>query len=550
MPNIEFEGKWNVYAAHLVTPFRPLIPDTKKSIPQGKAQADKPSTEGNLIIQGDNLHALRALLPRYAGRIHCVYIDPPYNTGNEGWCYNDNLNSPLMKRWLKENGAVDLEDEERHDKWLCMMWPRLQLLRELLAEDGVIFITVDDNEQHRLRMVMDEIFGEDNFLACISWEKRYTRNNNAKMFTSVVDKLVVYRKSELLDFLREPRNTKADEIYDNPDNDPRGPWTSVSYVNPATREQRPNLVYTIINPCTKKEVRHPTNAWKFEPSEHQKHVLENRLWWGKTGKNKFPRLKKFLSEVSDGLVPVDLWKHEDSGTTDEGSLELERILGRAKFDNPKPTRLIKRIIRLCPHDNPIVLDSFAGSGTTAQAVLELNKEDEGLRKFILVECEDYANKITAERIRRVIKGIKNTKDGNLQQGLGGGFTYCTLGEALDIESMLSGENLPDYETIARCIAHNYTGLALDKVKKGKDWLFAETDRHCLHLIYKPDLKFLENATEAALTFELSERIGKAAVRKNKEALVFASHKFMSQKDLRYHKVTFCQIPYSVFGTAG
>ena len=550
MPNIEFEGKWNVYATHLITPFRPLEPDSKKSVLEGRRNGRSPSIDGNLIIHGDNLHALRALLPRYGGRVNCIYIDPPYNTGNEGWCYNDNLNSPLMKRWLKESGPVDLEDEERHDKWLCMMWPRLQLLRELLAEDGIIFISIDDNEQHRLRMVMDEIFGEHNFLACISWEKRYTRSNNAKMFTSVVDKLVVYRKSELLDFLREPRNEKADASYNNPDNDPRGPWTSVSYVNPATRLQRPNLVYAIVNPLTKKEIVHPTNAWKFERKEHEKHISEKRLWWGMSGKNKYPRLKVFLSEVSDGLVPIDLWKRDDTGTTDEGSTELEQILGRAVFDNPKPTRLIKRIIRLSPHDNPIVLDSFAGSGTTAQAVLELNQEDGAKRKFILVECEDYADKITAERIRRVIKGVKSAKDENLKQGLGGGFTYCTLGEPLSIESMLVGDTLPGYDTVARCIAHNFTGTSLDQIKKGKDWLFAETSDYRLHLIYEPDLMFLENSKDAALTFELAERIGKAAVRKGKEALVFAPHKFMSQKDLRAHKVTFCQLPWAIFDTSG
>ena len=214
MPALEFKGKQHIYAHHLTVPYRPLLPDPARSCRPGGA-------DDNLIIHGDNLHALKALLPRYAGRVKCIYIDPPYNTGNEGWIYNDNVNSPLLKEWLRAHGPVDNEDLERHDKWLCMMWPRLHLLRELLADDGVIFVSIDDNEQHHLRMLMDEIFGEGNFLSCISWEKRFTRSNNAKMFTSVTDKILVYRRSGQLGFLREPRNERSDAIYDNPDDDQR-----------------------------------------------------------------------------------------------------------------------------------------------------------------------------------------------------------------------------------------------------------------------------------------------------------------------------------------
>ena len=169
MPTLEFKGKPIIYAHHLTTPVRTLEVDGKKSLPpKGK----KPSLDDNLIIHGDNLHALKALMPRYAGKVNCIYIDPPYNTGNEKWIYNDNVNSPMMKEWLKGKSPVDGEDLERHDKWLCMMWPRLQLLRELLAEDGVIFISIDDNEQHRLRMMMDEIFGEENFVENFIWIKK------------------------------------------------------------------------------------------------------------------------------------------------------------------------------------------------------------------------------------------------------------------------------------------------------------------------------------------------------------------------------------------
>ena len=540
MPVLEFKGKQHIYAHHLTLPYRPLLPDPARSCRSAGA-------DDNLIVHGDNLHALKALLPRYAGRVKCIYIDPPYNTGNEGWSYNDNVNSPLMKEWLRTNGPVDNEDLERHDKWLCMMWPRLHLLRDLLSEDGVIFVSIDDNEQHHLRMLMDEIFGEDNFLACISWEKRYTRSNNAKMFTSVVDRILAYRRSSRLVYLREPRNEKSDAIYENPDDDHRGPWTSVSYVNPATRSQRPNLVYGITNPFSGEEVSHPNNAWKYELEEHKKHVAEKRLWWGKDGSLKYPRLKKFLSEVSVGLVPVDLWKHGDTGTTDEGSKELERVLGRATFDNPKPSRLLKRIIRLCSEDGDIVLDSFAGSGTTAHAVLALNKEDGGNRRFILVECEDYADSVTAERVRRVIEGVPGARDATLREGLGGSFIFATLGDPIELEGMLSGEALPPWSDLAAYLLHTASGVSAgagDLAPRNDDGLFHSSDKLNYHLLYQPDLKFL-CSNDAVLNEERAKRISAAARGQNRKAVVFAAAKYIGQRELSAWGITFCQLPYEL-----
>ena len=236
MPTLEFKGKQHIYAHHLTVPYRPLEPDETRS-------CNPNDTDDNLIIHGDNLHALKALLPRYANRIKCIYIDPPYNTGNEGWVYNDNVNSPLMQQWLTENAPIDNEDLERHDKWLCMMWPRLHLLKELLSDDGIIFISIDDNEVHHLRMLMDEILGRENFLADIIWQHRYGRSNNAKLFSNQREHVIVYRRSDAVSHIRVKRNEELNETYSNPDNDPRGSWVSASYVNPATKEQRPNLVY-------------------------------------------------------------------------------------------------------------------------------------------------------------------------------------------------------------------------------------------------------------------------------------------------------------------
>ncbi len=200
MPTLDFKGKQFIYGHHLTVPIRTLQTDIDKSL------TNEPSLNDNLIIHGDNLHALKALLPKYAGKVKCIYIDPPYNTGNEGWIYNDNVNSPMMQAWLEKHNPVDNEDLERHDKWLCMMWPRLHLLHELLADDGVIFISIDDNEVHHLRMLMDEIWETENFLADIIWQHRYGRSNNAKLFSNQREHIIVYRKSDTVSHIRVKRD--------------------------------------------------------------------------------------------------------------------------------------------------------------------------------------------------------------------------------------------------------------------------------------------------------------------------------------------------------
>ncbi|MFA5204739.1 MAG: site-specific DNA-methyltransferase, partial [Lentisphaeria bacterium] len=422
MPTLNWIGKEAVVNHHLKVPFHLL-----KDVPE--LACGEPGN-GNLIVQGDNLVALKALLPYYAGQVKCIYIDPPYNTGNEGWAYNDNVNSPVIREWLGKTVGKEGETLDRHDRWLCMMYPRLALLRQFLRGDGLIFVNLDDTETATCRMMMDEIFGAPNCLATIAWEKRYTRSNNAKLFYSVKDTIHVYRKSDAVSFLREARTAKSDSIYKNPDNDPRGPWTSASYVNPATKAQRPNLVYPIQNPITGKTIDHPTHAWKFEIEEHKRHVAENFLWWGKGGSGKYPRLKIFPKVDGGGLVPVDIWDHQESGTTDEGGAELKDLFGAAIFDNPKPTRLIERVIKLATLPGDIIMDSFAGSGSTGHTVVKLNaaSPNELARRFILIEMEPKVSReITAERVRRVAQGYTNAK-GEAVAGLGGGFRFCELGE--------------------------------------------------------------------------------------------------------------------------
>lgn len=372
----------------------------------------------NLIIEGDNFDALRYLRMTHAGRVKCIYIDPPYNTGNRDFIYNDRF--------------VDKDDAYRHSKWLEFMYRRLEIAKELLTEDGLIFVSIDDNESFHLGLLMEQVFGQGNFLACIAWEKRYTRSNNAKMFYSLKDWIIVFRASPVLSIIKEERTEKADSNYSNSDNDPRGSWMTTSYVNPATKEKRPNLVYPIVRP-NGKSVSHPTHAWKYSTEEHERHMAEGRLWWGQNNDAIYPRLKLFLEEAK-GMVPVDLWTYEDSGTTDEGGNEVKDIFGEAVFDNPKPTRLIERILRIATKPGDLVLDFFAGSGTTAHAVMKLNAEDDGKRRFILVSSTEATNEepdknlcrdICAERVRRVAQGYTNKK-GEAVEGLGGSFAYlCT-----------------------------------------------------------------------------------------------------------------------------
>lgn len=400
-------------------------------------------TTNNLMIEGDNLEVLKLLQKSYSGKVKLIYFDPPYNTGKD-FVYPDNFQDNI-KNYLELTGQVEsgrkissnTEASGRfHTDWLNMMYPRLKLARNLLREDGLIVVNIDDGESANLKILMDDVFGEENFLAMISWEKRYTRSNNARLFYSLKDTLVTFRKSDAVATLREARGEKSKQIYSNPDNDSRGIWTSSSYVNPATKDQRPNLVYTITNPLNGELIDHPTHAWKYEYAEHERHVREQRLWWGQSGDAKFPRLKNFLDEMDDGMVPIDLWDYKSTGTTDEGGQEVKELFGLAVFDNPKPTRLIQRLLGLSSpgteqdRGEPIILDFFAGSGTTGHAVVAQNAVDGENRRYILVQlpepldadnkdqkiAADFCEKlgkplsiaeITKERLRRAAKKIKD-----------------------------------------------------------------------------------------------------------------------------------------------
>ena len=537
MPTLDFKGKQFIYGHHLTVPVRTLQIDTEKSL----VGENEPSLNDNLIIHSDNLHALKALLPKYAGKIKCIYIDPPYNTGNENWVYNDNVNSPIMQAWLEKHSPVDNEDLERHDKWLCMMWPRLHLLHELLSDDGVIFVSIDDNEQHHLRILMDEVFGKNNFVANVVWRKRGDPPAN-KRFASTTEYLAMYGNEEKINLRRRAEGTGN---FANPDNDPRGEWRheKLFISNKGGRETQ-SMIYPIVNPADGKEHWPPANnRWAISKETAEEYVKDGRIVFGKTR----PVRKKFKSELRQGITWSNLWTTDNHGKfpmNRDGNAEIVELFGDQRFETPKPVGLIDRILRIATGPNDIILDSFAGSGTTAHAVLDLNKEDGGNRKFILVECEDYADTITAERVRRVISGVENAKDETLRNGLGGSFTYCTLGEPIDEEGMLTGENLPTYEALADYIAYTATGNALTAIAKREDYCFGETDDLRFYLIYEPTLQFLESSA-SALDGERAEQIAKACKETGKKAYVYAPQKFVSQKELTDMGITFCQLPYNI-----
>ena len=559
MPTLDFKGKQFIYGHHLTVPVRTLEINAAKSLTDN----NDPSLNDNLIIHSDNLHALKALLPKYTGKIKCIYIDPPYNTGNEGWVYNDKVNSPMMQAWLKKHSPIDNEDLERHDKWLCMMWPRLHLLRELLADDGVIFISIDDNEVHNLHLLMDEIFGGSNFIACLPTVMNLKGNNDEFGFSGTHEYTFCWAKDKKLAQIGE---FKLDDeeltiwLEDDYGYYKKGANLKSTGVN-APRAKRPNLYYPIfVNEDNELTVNEGLSKnenykklfpitdgkkmswrWSKEKVSAESHnIIVERT---KSGINLFKKQRPSLGNLPTKKPKSLFYKPEYS--SGNGTAILKQIFGnREVFNNPKPVQLLKDLMSLTTTQNDIILDSFAGSGTTAQAVLALNKEDRGNRKFILIECEDYADTVTAERVRRVINGVENAKEETLRNGLGGSFTYCTLGEPIDEEGMLTGETLPTYEALAHYIAYTATGNALTAITEQEDYYFGETNHLRFYLIYEPTLQFLES-NKSALDAERADQIAKACKETDKKAYVYAPQKFISQKELTDMGITFCQLPYNI-----
>jgi site-specific DNA-methyltransferase (adenine-specific)/adenine-specific DNA-methyltransferase len=450
MPTLNWIGKDAVIRHHNEVPFRLLEPDANLSC--GEA-------DGNLIVQGDNLHALKALLPKYAGRVKCIYIDPPYNTGNEGWIYNDKVNAPEIKKWLGQVVGKEAEDLSRHDKWLCMMYPRLVLLKQFLTDDGVILVSLDDVESGHLRLLLDEIFGTSKRLATIIWNTRNTDNRIITHLSPDHENIFVYGVSDAATILGRVID-RSD--FKNAD-DERGPYVTDPLKGKATKEERPNLhAYSMKQPGT-------TNVWEPDPAKgwitdekgYKKLLAEERIWWPPNPKTGWPRKKRFLSETKERMPASSFWPEFK---TQSGARELDDILGERVFAFPKPTALVQRVIDYCVPKDGIILDSFAGSGTTGHAVLKQNAEDGGNRKFILVEMEEkIASEITAERVRRVAGGYTDAK-GKEVPGLGSGFQFCRLSaeplfnEFGDIRDDVTFAQLADFVWFAET-GVGYTGAS-------------------------------------------------------------------------------------------
>ena len=417
MPTLEWIGKDKVVNHHLEVPYRVLERQYSYDA-DGRHEADNASE--NMVIHGDNLEALKALLPQYEGRVKCIYIDPPYNTGNEGWVYNDNVNDPRMRDWLHKTVGKEGEDLSRHDKWLCMMYPRLKLLQRLLAEDGVIFVSIDDIEVTYLRLIMDEIFGKAAFIAQLIWKSRQNKDNRNVTNVSIDHEYVLCYGSKLRGCKRK------EDQYRNPDNDPRGPWTSANMVGLATEDARPNLHYDLIDPDTGINYGKPAKGWRYDRNTMAQLIADKRIIWPDTPAGR-PRKKQYLADLAGTYTGYSSIIGEDFFTR-TGSNEQLQIWGEQRFDFPKNSGLLQELIEQACDENDIILDSFAGSGTTAHAVLNMNRADGGNRRFILVEMGDYADTITAERVKRVIDGYGEGK--KAVEGTGGSFSYYELGEPL------------------------------------------------------------------------------------------------------------------------
>ena len=383
---------------------RILLEDPARSYHARQRVTDKDIFD-NRLIKGDNLLALKALEAEFAGKVKCVFIDPPYNTGSAFTHYDDGL---------------------EHSIWLGLMRDRLEIIRRLLADDGSLWITIDDNEAHYLKVLCDEVFGRSNYKTTITWQRKYSVSNNFQGIASICDFVLVYSRSEKFKNNLLPRTEESVARYANPDNDHRGPWKAVDYLNQATPEKRPNLCYDIVNPNTGAVIKNTKKAWKYDPNTHKRHVEEGRIWWGRDGSNSVPALKLFLSEVRDGMTPHNWWAHEEVGHTDESKKEMIGLFGAKNvFDTPKPERLLKRVLEIATNPGDLVLDSFAGSGTTGAVAHKMG------RRWIMVELGEHCHTHIVPRLQKVIDG---QDPGGVTQATGwqggGGFRYYELAPTL------------------------------------------------------------------------------------------------------------------------
>lgn len=596
MAVLNFKGKTFVQNHHLAVKYHQLVPHKDKSM------TDKVSLNDNLIIHGDNLKALKALLPTYAGKIKCIYIDPPYNTGNENWVYNDNVNSPMMQEWLGK--VVDKEDFTRHDKWLCIMMPRLKLLRELLREDGVIFISIDDHEVSHLTMLMDEIFQEQNYVATLVWQKNSGGGNDSSHIAVSHEYILCYAKNinnPSFRILNVPPTESMLKTYNLEDEyvTTRGKYT-LRNLNDFSIGDRPGLHHDIECPDST-FLDGEEHRWRCDENTFKRRLRENRIVFLKNDDDEWDVFWKLYINEQKGELIIDedgtilsLGKKPNTllyklAFTGDGKKDLMKIFGSSPFSYPKPTKLIKCLLSIACKKNDIVLDSFAGSGTTGQAVLELNGQDGGNRKFILIQMPEaikqkvYINKKTGEEVDKPKKGEttskvvekpfaledgtklreiidiieyrlkKLTQSGNSitntnetqKNSLKGTFSYFELGDPIEMESILEGDKLPGYLELARYVFYTATGEEFDPEKVDEERNFiGESKDYEVYLFYKPDIEYLRTT---ALTLDKAKNLGEY---KDKKRLVFAPSKYLDHDYLLEYRIDYCQLPFEIYKLKG
>jgi len=558
MPTLQWIGKDAVVNHHHKVPFHLL-----KDVPE--LSIGDPGS-GNLIVEGDNLVALKALLPYYAGQVKCIYIDPPYNTGNEGWVYNDNVNSPVIREWLGKVVGDEASDLSRHDKWLCMMYPRLQLLRQFLRPDGVIFTSIDDNEVNHLRCILDECFGANNFIADFVWEGAL--KNDSRFVSISHDYILCYARDR--EFLRvnqsrwRTRKEGVDEIYLKVEDlkkrygadygkiskELRAWYSGLSKNDPAWGHRHYNKVdqrgvyfpsdiswpggggpkYEVLHPITKKPVKVPARGWVFPSWERMaEFIREDRVDFGED-ETKVPTLKRYLHETEGQVLPSVFYKDRRAAMK-----RLRQLFGKDVFDNPKDEEVLAKLFEAVTEGEDVILDSFAGSGTTGHAVLKLNKQDGGNRRFILVELEPkIAREITAERVRRVIHGYGDTP------GLGGGFRYCSLGEPLFDER---GQIKPSvrFGELARHAYSTETGEPLPRERVPNTPLLGVCRGVGIYLLFNGILGDKSVDGGNVLTRTVLENLPKHDGPK----VIYAAGCRLGRETLRAEQITFRQTPYEI-----
>lgn len=564
MPTLHWVGKEKVVNHHHDVPFRVLNKVSTFAAPAGLPT----NSTDNRIIHGDNLEALKSLLPEFEGRVKCIYIDPPYNTGNEGWVYNDAVNDPKMKRWLGQVVGKEGEDLSRHDKWLCMMYPRLKLLQRLLRQDGVLFASIDRNEMATFKLLLEEVFGAGNWVGEIAW-RNVTDNNPTNIsleheyvlcfaksksslspiwkspYLDAKEKLVVLGRklaSEHLDkkklqaaYTKWFRDHKA-EVWPFQDYkfiDADGIYTgSRSVHNPGKEGYR----YDVFHPVTEKACKQPLMGYRFPFETMQELLGADRILFG-DDETKLIELKLYVKDYKAKLSSVI----ELDGRT--GTNEVKSIFTESNrpFDYPKPSVLLEELLGFATDPNDIVLDSFAGSGTTGHAVLKLNAQDTGTRRFVMIETESYADTLTAERIRRVISGYG--EGSRATPGLGGGFDYYTVGEPLFLADDLLNEAVGT-EAIRGYVAHSEGIPATDRTSSDNPhspYLLGLNRETAWLFHYEPD-----RATSLNMDFLAGLRFGgNTGATKPGTVIIYADRCLLSKEFMVTHGIIFKKIPRDI-----